>query len=211
MSAADNKPMPFVIFASGEGSNCVNLLEHARRHPDQLKAVAVISDRSGAPALDKAAALGFETFVVGHREESTLLALLKRLQPRWAALAGYKRLVGKGFLDFFADQGFSRVLNVHPSLLPAYPGLGGYERAFNDGVKVTGVTVHLVDSGLDTGLPVLQESFPRREGDTLADFAARGREVEHRLFPRALLLAAEGKIKLKTIDGKRLIGTGEDS
>src|SRR5690606_12877180 len=121
MSGANSPagPMPFVILASGEGTNCSVLLEHARRHPASMRPTAVISDRSGAPALDKAAALGFETFVVSHREENTLLALLRRQQPRWAFLAGYKRLVGKGFLDFFADQGFSRVLNVHPSLLPA--------------------------------------------------------------------------------------------
>lgn len=211
MSGVETQPMPFVILASGEGTNCTVLLEHALRYPGKLKPTAVISDRSGAPALDKAAALGVETFVVNHREESTLLALLKRLQPRWALLAGYKRLVGKGFLDFFGDQGFSRVMNVHPSLLPAYPGLNGYERAFADGVKVSGVTVHLVDSGLDTGLPVLQESFLRRESDALSDFIARGREVEHRLFPRALDLAAEGKIRLKTIAGKGWISTGEDS
>lgn len=205
------EPMRFVILASGEGTNSTALIEHALRHPEKLKAVAVISDRSGAPALDKAAGLGVETFVVNAREEGTLLALLKRLQPRWALLAGYKRLVGKGFLDFFADQGFSRVMNVHPSLLPAYPGLKGYDRAFADGVKLTGVTVHLVDSGLDTGLPVLQESFFRRESDSLSDFVARGREVEHRLFPRALDLAAEGKIKLKTIAGKSWISTGEEA
>jgi phosphoribosylglycinamide formyltransferase-1 len=208
MSASDNQrrlPLPFVVLASGAGTNCAVLLEHAKRHPELLTAKAVISDRSGAPALDVAAKMGVETFVVGHREEGPMLALLRKLGPRWACLAGYKRLVGKGFLDYFGDEGFSRVLNVHPSLLPAYPGLNGYERAFSDGVKVSGVTVHLVDSGLDTGLPVLQESFPRLEGDRLEDFISRGREIEHRLFPRALELAASGNLKLKTQNGMRWI------
>jgi phosphoribosylglycinamide formyltransferase-1 len=146
-----------------------------------------------------------ETFVVSHREEGALLALLKRLQPRWALLAGYKRLVGQGFLDFFADSGFHRVLNVHPSLLPAYPGLGGYERAFQDGVKVSGVTVHLVDMGLDTGLCVLQESFEREDDDTLESFTAKGRKLEHKLFPRALDLAAAGRIRLREEGGRRWV------
>ncbi len=203
--SGSERPLPFVILASGAGTNCSVLLEHARKNPGLLQAKGVISDRSGAPALDVAASLGVEPFVVNHREEATLLALLRRLQPRWACLAGYKRLVGKGFLDFFADDGFSRVLNVHPSLLPAYPGLNGYERAFKDGMKLSGVTVHLVDSGLDTGLPVLQESFERRDEDTLVDFIARGREVEHRLFPWALELAAAGELKLKNENGVRWI------
>lgn len=209
MWASERQPMPFVILASGAGTNCRVLLEHARNHPDKLVAKAVISDRSGAPALDVAASMGVETFVVNHREESTMLSLLRKLQPRWAFLAGYKRIVGTGFLNYFAGEGFSRVLNVHPSLLPAYTGLNGYERAFRDGVKMSGVTVHLVDSGLDTGLAVLQECFARREQDSLEDFIARGRELEHRLFPRALDLAAEGKIRLKTEKGLRWISAGE--
>jgi len=206
MSGSD--AVPFVVLASGAGTNCAVLLEHARKNPHLLHAKAVISDRSGAPALDVAAKLGVETFVVSHREEGPLLALLRKLQPRWACLAGYKRLVGNGFLEYFADEGFARVLNVHPSLLPAYPGLNGYERAFSDGVKVSGVTVHLVDSGLDTGLPVLQESFERLESDNLESFSARGREIEHRLFPLALELAAGGNFKLKADNGARWLSTG---
>lgn len=190
-------PMPFVIFASGAGSNARVLLEHAKKYPDRLVCKAVISDRSGAPVLDIAASLGVETFVVNHREEKTLLALLKKLQPRWALLAGYKRLVGASFLEFFADDGFSRVMNVHPSLLPAYPGLGGYERAFEDGVKISGTTVHLVDSGLDTGICVLQASFEREDDDTVESFTLKGQKLEHKIFPKALDLAAAGKIKLK--------------
>jgi phosphoribosylglycinamide formyltransferase 1 len=207
MSGSEKHPLPFVVLASGEGTNCVALLEHARLHPEKFKAKAVISDRSGAPVLDKATALGVETYVIGHRDEGPLLALLRKLQPRWAFLAGYKRLVGQGFLDFFADEGFSRVLNVHPSLLPAYPGLQGYQRAFKDGVKVSGVTVHFVDSGLDTGLVLLQESFTRDEFDSLESFVGKGREVEHRLFRRALELAAEGSIQNKK--GERWVSVRE--
>lgn len=201
-----NSAVPFVILASGEGTNARVLLEHARKYADRLAPKAVISDRSGAPVLDLAASLGVPTYVVSHREENMMLALLKRLGPRWALLAGYKRIVGKSFLDFFQDQNFHRVLNVHPSLLPAYPGLGGYERAFQDGVRLSGVTVHLVDGGLDTGPCVLQESFEREDGDDLAAFSARGRKLEHKLYPKALDLAAAGKISVRA--GERWVELG---
>ncbi len=204
---ASEAGMPFVILASGEGTNARVLLEHARKYPERLAPKAVISDRSGSAALSVGASLGIETYVVNPKEESTMLALLRKLQPRWALLAGYKRLVGPGFLEFFADKGFSRVLNVHPSLLPAYPGLNGFERAFKDGVKVSGVTVHLVDSGLDTGLCVLQEAFAREESDDLASFAGKGRMIEHKIYSRALDLAAAGRIRLKEGSGGRWVCT----
>ncbi|MGZ3656619.1 MAG: phosphoribosylglycinamide formyltransferase [Bdellovibrionota bacterium] len=197
---SENKAMPFVILASGEGTNARVLLEPARKHPERLDPKAVISDRSGAPVLDMAAALGVETFVVNHREEGLTLALLKKLQPRWALLAGYKRIVGPGFLDFFADDGFNRVMNVHPSLLPAYPGLHGYERAFHDGVRVTGVTVHLVDGGLDTGPCLLQGAFEREDEDDLESFTRKGQKIEHKLYPKALDLASAGKITVRKGD-----------
>jgi phosphoribosylglycinamide formyltransferase-1 len=193
MSGGKN-PMPFVILASGNGTNARVLLEHAKKFPDRFKACAVISDRSGAPVLDVASSLGVQTVVVGHREEGMMLAQLKKLKPRWALLAGYKRIVGTGFLEYFKDDGFHRVMNVHPSLLPAYPGLNAYDRAFADGVRISGVTVHLVDAGLDTGPCVLQESFEREDGDDAATFAEKGRKIEHKLYPKALDRAAAGKI-----------------
>lgn len=201
------EPLPFVILASGVGTNARVLIEHARSRPERLKACALISDQPKAPVLEVAAQLGVPTYVVSHKDEAGLLELLGRLGPRWALLAGYKRIVGRRFLDFFADQGFFRVLNVHPSLLPAYPGLGGYERAFRDGVKVSGVTMHFVDSGLDTGLPVLQEVFRREEEDTLESFSAKGRALEHRLFPLALDLAAEGRLRVRESEAGRWLST----
>lgn len=213
MSGADRAlPMPFVILASGAGTNAKILIEHAQRNPERLSAKAVISDRAEAPVLRIADELGVPTYIVNHREEGAMLALLRKHNPRWAMLCGYKRLVGKGFLDFFHDPalGFSRILNVHPSLLPAYPGLGGYEKAFKDGVKVSGVTVHLVDAGLDTGLPVVQEAFAREESDTLSSFEAKGRSIEHRIFPQALDLAAAGRIRLKKQPGMKWISLEDE-
>lgn len=194
-----NKPLSFVILASGTGSNARALIEHAKGNPARFEAKALISDRDGIPALEMARELGVPGYVVNHRDENALLDLLKKLKPDWAFLAGYKRIVGKAFLDFFADAalGTARVLNVHPSLLPAYPGLGGYERAFKDGVKSSGVTVHFVDAGLDTGPVVLSESFARDEKDDLESFTAKGRKIEHRLYREALELAAAGKLGRK--------------
>ncbi len=188
----------FVILASGAGSNARVLLAHAKKHSEKMSALAVISDRAEAPVLQIAEEFGIPSFVIDAKNEGSLLAILRRYKPDWACLAGYKKIVGKSFLDFFDDKGlgFSRVMNVHPSLLPAYPGLHGYERAFHDGVKISGVTVHLVDAGLDTGKVILQGAFEREEKDSLQDFEAKGRKLEHKLFPKALDLAMAGKLAL---------------
>lgn len=200
-------PMPFVIMASGGGTNARALLERARQKPDLLKACALVSDRPGAGALQVAEEFGVPAHVIPHQDEAALLDLFAESGCHWACLAGYRRLVGEGFLRFFSAgaRGFARVMNVHPSLLPAYPGLHGYERAFRDGVKLSGVTVHLVDSGLDTGLPILQESFRRDDFDTLETFEAKGRALERLLFPSALELAALNRIKIAMREGVRLV------
>lgn len=202
-----NGPMPFVIMASGKGTNALALLERARLKPELLQARALVSDREGAGALKIAEDFGIKSYVIPHREESKLLDLFAELGCHWACLAGYRRIVGEGFLSFFSagSRGYSRVMNVHPSLLPAYPGLYGYQRAYRDGVKLSGVTVHLVDSGLDTGLPVLQECFRRDELDTAESFEARGRELEQQLFPLALEYAAMNRIRIKERDGSRYV------
>ncbi len=202
-----SQAMPFVILASGTGTNARVLLKYAKEHSDLLQAVALISDRAEAPALEIAKEFGVRTYVVSHKNETALLALLQKLQPEWACLAGYMRVVGKNFLDFFwsKELGFSRVMNVHPSLLPAFPGLHAYEQAFRAGVKVAGVTVHLVDSGVDTGKPILQEIFFRGETDNLRKFEQKGRHIEYKLFPKALKLAALGKISLRKKDDSEFV------
>lgn len=193
-----------VILASGRGSNAQALMDFARANPELVCVVGLISDRPGVGALDLAESFAVPSFVVDYRQEEALLSVLEKLSPDWACLAGYKRKVGAGFLRFFEDKerGYFRVLNVHPSLLPAYPGLNGYERAWKDKLKETGVTVHFVDQGLDTGTPLLQEAFPLYPGDSLADVEARGLSVEHRLFPEALKMAVLGRIKIKSGRGQ---------
>jgi phosphoribosylglycinamide formyltransferase-1 len=193
---APTKPLQFVILASGTGTNARALMEHARRHPELLQCVGLVSDRASALALNIAKEYGVETAVIPAKNEAALLAFLAEKKPTWACLAGYMRIVGQGFLDFFADQEFFRVINVHPSLLPAYPGMHGYQRAFADGVKVAGVTVHFVDGGLDSGRVISQGAFTREESDSEASFEAKGRKIELKLFPEALELAAKGCLKV---------------
>ena len=198
--------LKFVILASGTGTNARALLQHAQKHGDRLKAVALISDRAEAGALEIAREFQVPSYVVASQNESSLLALLQKHKPDWACLAGYKKLVGQNFLQFFAEKkDFFRVMNVHPSLLPAYPGLHGYERAYKEGVRITGVTVHLVDAGLDTGKVILQESFEREEEDSLEAFKAKGQKIEHKLFCKALDLAEKGKLRLVEKDGSSFI------
>jgi phosphoribosylglycinamide formyltransferase 1 len=192
-----NEPMPFVILASGAGTNARALLQKAKEMPHLLKAAAVVSDRADVQVLNVAKEFHVPALVIAHEDEGSLLDLLAEKGCHWACLAGYKRIVGSSFLDFFSAGGskFARVMNVHPSILPAYPGLKAYRRAFDDGVKLSGVTIHLVDQGLDTGMPILQESFERKESDSFEDFEKRGRAIEQKLFPLALELAAKNNIR----------------
>ncbi len=204
MSAAE-QPLRFLVLASGQGTNAKKLFEYARQHPERLEPVALVSDRD-APALGVAEEWKVPAHLIRPSEEGALLQLLDKLRPDWACMAGYKRLVSASFLEFFHDENLGfRVMNVHPSLLPAYPGLGGYRRAFEEGCQLSGVTVHLVDEGLDTGLPILQASFAREENDTLETFTAKGRALEHQLFPQALDLASRKKLWKREREGARWI------
>lgn len=186
-----------LIMASGRGTNAASIMDHVKLHESKAQVVGLISDRAEAPALEEARKRKVETFVIASQNEGSLLSVIERLKPDWVLLAGYKKKVSKNFLERFFDPslGFSRVLNIHPSLLPAFPGLNAYAQAFKAGVKVSGVTVHLVDEGLDTGLPVLQQAFERFETDSIESFEARGLQLEHQLYHRAIELVLNDRIK----------------
>jgi phosphoribosylglycinamide formyltransferase-1 len=114
-------------------------------------------------------------------------------------LAGYMRILSESFLRAYKDpRGFYRIVNIHPSLLPSFPGKSAYEDAFNYGVKVSGITIHLVDEKVDHGYILAQEAFPRFDDDTLATFKARGLAVEHKLFPEVLQTLANGELSFLT-------------
>lgn len=185
------------VLISGRGSNLKAIIDAI--HDGRLDATIaiVISNRADAPGLAHAAAAGIETLVLNHkayanREEydRALVAELKKRNVTLVCLAGFMRLLSSFFVDAFPD----RILNIHPSLLPAYPGLHPQQQALDAGARISGATVHVVNKDLDAGPIVLQESVPVMAGDTADTLAARILAVEHQLYPRAIaqLLNAPG-------------------
>ena len=198
-------PRPRVgILISGRGSNMVALVAAMNAGRVPADPVLVISNVPDAPGLDTAAKLGIATAVVDHtaikpREahERAVLASLKQQRVDIVCLAGYMRRLSPLFVVAFRG----RILNVHPALLPAFPGLDAQKAALEYGVKVAGCTVHLVDDELDHGPIVLQSTVPVEDGDTVENLSARILVEEHELYPRALALLASGKLE---IDGRRV-------
>jgi phosphoribosylglycinamide formyltransferase-1 len=183
------------VLISGRGSNLQALIDAiVDRRLDATIAV-VISNRADAAGLDRARAAGIETVTLSHREFPTRddydRALVKELQARdigIVCLAGFMRLVGAPLIEAFPN----RILNIHPSLLPAFPGLDAQKQAIAHGVKVSGVTVHLVTAELDGGPIVVQRAVPVMAGDTAETLAARILEQEHRAYPDAVQLILDG-------------------
>ncbi|HXH31311.1 MAG TPA: formyltransferase family protein [Bacteriovoracaceae bacterium] len=181
------------IFASGTGSNAINLTQTAQEL-GQVEVCCLIVDKASSPLptyfsnhfpqvpvylITPNPALKGEERRSHH--EALILEKLRSHQVDWIFLAGYLRLIGQLLLNNFPGK----IVNIHPSLLPAYPGLGGFERTYAD--KATGgVTIHLVDQGLDTGPIILQRSIARRDCDSLEDFISRGKEAERELYPQVL-------------------------
>lgn len=192
--------VPVGVLASGSGTNLQALLD-ACADPSFPAAVVVVgSDRPAAFALERARAAGVPTFAVLRRDhpdrEAFDRAMAGRLRDHgveWVCLAGYMRLATPAFLDRFPG----RVLNIHPSLLPAFPGLHAQQQAFDHGVKVAGCTVHLVDSGTDTGPIVAQAAVPVGADDDAEALRLRILAAEHALYPRVLRAAAEGRLRLE--------------
>jgi phosphoribosylglycinamide formyltransferase-1 len=196
-----------VILVSGRGSNMRAIVE-ARTG---LEVKAVISNRPDAPALPWAAERGLATRVVDHREFATRdafderLALeIERLRPDLLLLAGFMRILGEAFIGRFAG----RMVNIHPSLLPAFPGLRTHRRALEAGVKLHGATVHMVTAALDSGPIVAQGAVPVLAGDTEESLAARVLEVEHRIYPQAVRWFVEDRIESNGRDVVQVRGTG---
>ena len=182
-----------VVLISGRGSNMLALIEAG------LPVSAVISNRADAEGLALAAARGIATRVVEHRRhasredfDAALGAEIDRFAPRLVALAGFMRVLTPGFVARYRD----RLLNIHPSLLPAFPGLDTHRRALAAGVKVHGCTVHYVTAELDHGPIVVQAVVPVRAGDDEASLAARVLRQEHVIYPRAARWFLEGRLAL---------------
>jgi phosphoribosylglycinamide formyltransferase 1 len=184
------------VLASGEGTNLQALLDTVHGH--EVDVVAVASDQPSAPALQRAAAAGVPGRVFLRSEYGTRAARDAAIADWLVAegvelvvLAGYMAILDASFVARFPD----RILNVHPSLLPAFPGVQAIEQALEHGVKVFGVTVHLVDEGVDTGPIVLQRAVELSGAADPATIHARLRPIEHELLPRAVALIAAGRLR----------------
>jgi phosphoribosylglycinamide formyltransferase-1 len=193
------------VLASGRGSNLQALLDACAAPDFPARIVVVISDRERAPALERARAAGVEAVWVNPKDfadrESFDEALVRELEKRQVGLvchAGYMRILSPLYIRAFAG----RALNIHPSLLPAFPGLHAQRQALEHGVKVAGATVHFADEGVDTGPIVLQGTVSVEPDDTEETLSARILVEEHRLYPAAVRLFAQGRLH---IDGRRVI------
>jgi phosphoribosylglycinamide formyltransferase 1 len=193
------------VLASGRGSNLQAILDACARPGFPAHVAVVISDRERAPALERARDAGVEALWVNPKDfgdrEAYDLALVGELERRHVGLvchAGWMRILSPAYVRAFAG----RALNVHPSLLPAFPGLHAQRQALDHGAKVAGATVHFVEEGVDTGPIVLQAAVAVEPTDTEETLAARILEQEHRLYPEAIRLFAEGRLQ---IQGRRVI------
>ncbi len=178
-----------VILASGNGSNFEAIVNHIRKQSLQIEVESLITDNPRAFAIERAKRLGVPVKVIDYKSfpsrdefNRALFDLLKEQDPDLIVLAGFMKILPPEIVRFF----WRKIVNIHPSLLPAFPGLHAIEKAFKYGVKVTGVTVHFVDEGVDTGPIILQECVKVDDSDTLETLEEKIHAVEHKIYIEAI-------------------------
>jgi phosphoribosylglycinamide formyltransferase-1 len=194
------------IIGSGSGSNCQCIQDEINAGHLDAQTVCILSDVVDARILERARAQNipahhidcapFKTKLDGEAEQR-VIRILREAQADLIVLAGFMRMVKTGLLSAFAG----RILNIHPSLLPAFPGLNSWKQALDYGAKVTGCTVHFVDSGMDTGPIIIQKTVPILDNDTPESLHARIQQQEHIAYPEAISLIANGNL---TVKGRRV-------
>jgi phosphoribosylglycinamide formyltransferase 1 len=193
--------LDLVVLVSGSGTNLQAILDAVAQNRLDARVRLVLSNKAGVKALARAEAAGVPTRVLSHKDfanrqayDVELVTIVRDAlgdSPRgWIVLAGFMRILTTIFLDAFPN----RVVNIHPSLLPSFPGVNAQQQAISHGVRVSGCTVHLVDAGTDTGKILAQAAVPVLEGDDEHTLGARILEQEHRLLPTVLQSIAEGKL-----------------
>ena len=204
------KKIKLGVLASGRGSNLQAIIDNIEKGLLSAELTVVISDQAGAFALERARKHGIPAVHAGakgfkdKREEYDAL-LVKELQKRSVdivCLAGFMRIITPLLIKAFPD----RILNIHPSLLPAFPGLHVQKKALDYGVKFSGCTVHFVDEGMDTGPIIIQAVVPVLDNDTEDSLSERILKQEHKIYSRAVQLLAEGKLK---VEGRRVLLSDE--
>jgi len=193
------------VLASGRGTDFQSLVDARKRGDLDVDLAVLVCNVPGAPVLDRAKAAGVPAVVVDHRPfgkdretfEQAMLKVLRDKRVELVVFAGFMRLVSASFIRAFPD----RIINIHPSLLPAFPGAHAHRDAIAAGVKVSGCTIHFVDASVDGGPIILQRAVPVHEDDTEDSLAARILEQEHIFLPLAVRLFAEGRLH---VEGRRV-------
>lgn len=215
-----NNPIRAAVFASGNGTNAENILRHCGEL-DGIEAILVLTDQPYAGVIERAKKFGVTCEVVPRKKdmdkdahEQSILDTLKREKIDWVFLAGYMRILSPQFLKSFYDEklGVNRIVNIHPSLLPAFPGMDSYLQAFNAGVKISGVTLHFVDEGVDAGPIILQRAFERDENEEFDTFRNRGMQMEYEIYAKFLRHLIDGTWKLEKIPGsdRKIVCLGKE-
>ena len=200
-----------VVLISGNGSNLQAIIDHCSDGEIPAELVGVVSNVPSAFGLERARLAGIEARCLNHREfisraafDEALTALVEDFRPDLVALAGFMRILSPAFVDKFAG----RLINIHPSLLPCYPGLDTHRRAIADGAREHGATVHFVTQDLDAGPVIIQGRVKICEEDSEHSLAMRVHEVEHRIYPEAVRWFASGRLTLEDdvaiLDGQPL-------
>ena len=208
-------PVPIVVLISGRGSNLQAIIDETRERALPIEPRAVISSNPSAPGLRQARAAGIPACVVDHHRFATraefdraLIETIEVHHPRLVALAGFMRVLGGAFIDHYTG----RLMNIHPSLRPQFPGLTTHARALAGGVAEHGATVHFVTRDLDAGPIIVQARVPVLADDTADTLAARVLEQEHRIYPLAIRWFAEGRLSIRggkvLLDGRRQAAQG---
>jgi len=201
---ADGVPVRLAVLVSGNGTNLQAVIDHIEAHEITGNIVCVVSNKRDAFALKRAEQHGIPTVIhengayASRRDYDTaLVKILRNHDVELIVLAGFMRILTDVMVDAFPRA----MMNIHPALLPAFPGLHAQKQALDYGVRFTGCTVHFVDCGTDTGPIILQAVVPIQENDTEETLAVRIQQEEHRIYPEAIRLFCSGKIR---VDGRRV-------
>jgi phosphoribosylglycinamide formyltransferase 1 len=193
------------VLLSGRGSNFEAIYQNSLKPDANFEVIVVISDKKNARGLERAREFGLKTFHVSPKKlkpkelyEGKILEILKANDVELICLAGYMRIVGETLLSAYEG----RMINIHPALLPSFPGLHGQKQALDYGVKVSGCTVHFVDAGVDTGPIIQQKAVEVKENDSEEILSQRILKQEHQLFSKAVTLFFENRLQIK---GRRVI------
>jgi phosphoribosylglycinamide formyltransferase 1 len=211
MASEPASPYRVAVLVSGSGTNLQSLIDSVHAGAEPIQIVLVVSSKPGVRALERAQEAGIPTAVVGldgesrEQRDARLVGVVGNAAPDLIVLAGWMSILTGVFLDHFRD----RVINLHPSLLPAFPGMHAIDEALAWGVRYTGVTVHYAEEEVDAGPPVLQRPVPVHHDDTADSLTERIRAVEHEIVPEAVRLFARGRVHRDPRERRRVVVSPE--